>query len=1070
MKHIYFLASLVLLFFATFPVVQAQQLDGWFGPVIKGGSTINQVSYVALQPDGKMLVAGTFTYVAGQPNATGLVRLHSNGTIDNTFSVGTGVNGTINSLALQANGKILVGGSFNRFDGKGRHGLVRLNGNGSLDPSFLTSFTADTYIYRIVVQADGKIILSGSVTQLTLNNSFSKLLLRLNGDGTLDNTFNTTTNTGVAELALQSDGKILVFSSYMSQLNGTTVKYIGRLNADGTTDDTFQLGTNLDGAINAAHVQADGKIVIAGNFTSIQGTTRYRVARLNANGTVDNTFSPGTLFSNFVPLHQILAQPDGKVVLCGPFFNVSGRNGIIRLNADGTVDNTFTTSIGPNRDIRSVTPLAGGKLLIGGNFTAYITTKTHLLALLGPDGNPDAGLTSPFETGGFIEAMAQQSNGKIVIGGAFTTINATAAPNIARLNADGTRDATFNPGNGPDGIVKAIAIQSDGKILVGGNFSVYNGVSKRGLVRLNPDGTIDNSFTAYIGAGVWAICIQGDGKVLIGGNFSTVQGVARKSLARLNADGTLDNTFDVGTGASTDVLAIVALPNGKIMAGGTFSTFNNTAVNGLVVLNGNGSLHGVVNFGTSVYAGIRTIVPLSDGKALVGGAFSNSSSALLPSHLVRIDAEGKVDSTFRMRERDLHVDAILPLPGGKILAGGNYNQVIFPANARPMDRTLVRLHNDGSLDYAYNTTSSVAQTVQSLLPLPGGGAYAGGAFTLAGPFTKTTLAKLLPADSSLISGLSARHDSSATSPYEVNTTIGWTELADNETSIEVQKLNAYSDQFMPVDTLEANATSFVTTLDRGKSHCFRVKLVTPQGAYYSASLWTIPPKFVQTIVFAPIADRPFNSGPFVVKATSNAGDYSSVQYEIVSGPATAFTKIANGVVTPTGTAGPVVVRAFHNGNLAFTPASAELTFCLTPPKPTVTPQGTSTSATFTLLSSSETANQWLRNGEPIAGATERTYNVTQAGTYAVRVSAGTCSATSEAITLTGAEAPKGAATVGSVFPNPVTDVLFVELPGSVSPSLTGIVYNLLGKRVASISFEPQAGRWQGSLNVARLPR
>jgi hypothetical protein len=166
----------------------------------------------------------------------------------------------------------------------------------------------------------------------------------------------------------------------------------------------------------------------------------------------------------------------------------------------------------------------------------------------------------------------------------------------------------------------------------------------------------------------------------------------------------------------------------------------------------------------------------------------------------------------------------------------------------------------------------------------------------------------------------------------------------------------------------------------------------------------------------------------------------------------------------------VIIRAFHNGNQTMTAASAELTFCLTPPKPTVTPQGTSTSATFTLTSSSETDNQWLRNGEAIEGATGKTYDVTQAGTYAVRVSAGTCWVASEPITLTGNEANGKALTAGRVFPNPATDALFVELPGSVGPSPQGVVYNSLGIPVARVPFESRASHWQGMIKVAHLPR
>ena len=174
--------------------------------------------------------------------------------------------------------------------------------------------------------------------------------------------------------------------------------------------------------------------------------------------------------------------------------------------------------------------------------------------------NPGTGANGP------VYALARQPDGKILVGGQFTTINGVTRGGIARLNANGSLDASFNPGTGVGGIVggsrvDALALQPDGKILVGGFFTTFNGLARSWIARLNSDGTVDTSFNAATSGAVQSFALQPDGKMLVGGGFN----VPRLGIARLNADGSVDNGFNP-TGLEVDTFDALALqPDGKVL-------------------------------------------------------------------------------------------------------------------------------------------------------------------------------------------------------------------------------------------------------------------------------------------------------------------------------------------------------------------------------------------------------------------------------------------------------------------------------------------------------------------------
>jgi uncharacterized delta-60 repeat protein/uncharacterized repeat protein (TIGR01451 family) len=366
--------------------------------------------------------------------------------------------------------------------------------------------------------------------------------------------------------------------------------------SDGSLDTSFNIGATpgTNGAVLAIVVQPDGKILIGGTFTTVRGVIQNRIARLNADGSLDTTFNTGANVGTDDLVTAIALQPDGKIIVGGDFTTARGvtQNGIARLNADGSLDTTFNTG-------------------------ANVGVTTGVFASL-------------------LRAVAVQPDGKILIGGYFTTARGVVQNAIARLNADGSLDTSFNTGAnvGTDLYVLAIAVQPDGKIIIGGDFSTVRGVTRIGSARLNADGSLDTSFTntgtdPVTEASVVAIAVQPDGKILIGGNFTTARGVVQNRIARLNVDGSVDTSFNTGANPGTDssIVNTVALqPDGKILIGGTFTTARGVVQNAIARLNADGSLDTSFNTGANVgtNAFVYAVAVQPDGKVLIGGDFTTA--------------------------------------------------------------------------------------------------------------------------------------------------------------------------------------------------------------------------------------------------------------------------------------------------------------------------------------------------------------------------------------------------------------------------------------------------------------
>lgn len=358
-------------------------------------------------------------------------------------------------------------------------------------------------------------------------------------------------------------------------------------------DPTFGSGTGFDNRIGAAALQDDNKVVIGGAFNSYNGNSVGRVVRINPDGSLDNSFN-NEFATGYIAIYTVAIQDDGKILAggTGAFFSSGGPTikNFIRLNADGTIDNSFDTGSGFDELVETIIPLNNGKVLIGGDFKKYKGTRVDGIARINSDGTLDTSFdTNPgFNTFNTpeVQAIAIQSDGKIVAGGKFSKFNGVTVENIVRFNTDGTVDNSFNIGTGFNKRVEEVTIQSDGKILVGGRFDDYNGTSATRIIRLNTDGSVDNSFNTGTGFSntVNKIVTQDDGKILVGGWFYSFNGEPIGKFIRLNSDGSKDNSFNIGTGFDSTVESIIVLNDKRTLVGGWFEEYNGTPAGSIVRL------------------------------------------------------------------------------------------------------------------------------------------------------------------------------------------------------------------------------------------------------------------------------------------------------------------------------------------------------------------------------------------------------------------------------------------------------------------------------------------------------
>jgi uncharacterized delta-60 repeat protein/uncharacterized repeat protein (TIGR01451 family) len=679
------------------------------------------VSAAVLQPDGKLVIGGDFQSIHGLPRKY-LARLNADGTVDLGFNPDYGIEPEM--LALQGDGKIIVAGYLGYVISGADRGLVRLNTDGTRDTSFAIVQLSGSLSYgSMVLQPDGNILIGADFASVNGSTTHSNLA-RITSTGTLDTTFTPAVNNEVMAVALQDDGKI-VLSGYFSTVNGTARAGIARLLATGATDTSFNPGSGfpmLYGFVQPPYtlaIQPDGKIIAAGGyFIGYNGANVTNLIRLTSNGGLDSSFQTPALNGQVV---HALELPDGNILISGYFTTVGAVTnfGLAKLTANGSPILSFNFASYTNFQFNSTVPILGADCIyaLGGN-----------MDLVGPYGRgylarfrlADGALDQTWYPGkgasrGGIFSMALQADGKIVVGGAFESFNGQAAAGLTRLNPDATIDPTFLSGLHVGDEVFNVTLLPDQRLLVLGAFTNYNGQACAGLVRLLTDGTIDPTFS--IGSGPFNFSVpslqhttlarQADGRLLVAGWFDTFNGQSRNGLVRLLADGAVDSGF-VPQLNIVSISAVLPLPDGSVIIGDQYGMYNRP----LIRLGPDG--HHDTNFLNSTLYDVASLALQPDGKILVG--IDGSDTSIWPGHLpvIRLLPGGSPDPSFSpvWTNGDLDVSSALTFvvqADGRILLGGFFREEHDTSGGTLMyGHEVIRIEADGSLDHSFQMADETA--------------------------------------------------------------------------------------------------------------------------------------------------------------------------------------------------------------------------------------------------------------------------------------------------------------------------------------------------------------------------
>lgn len=560
--------------------------DNFIGPEFQYDN--NLVQEILLFDDGKIMLGGVFIDAGGSGNHY-IVRLLNDGSVDTTFNTNLlplpyafGFdNGFVGRVIATAENKFIAVGRMILPEQEHPVCIIRFNEDGSLDDSFQIPLITPKEpflpsIYTLYATDDGKFICGGNID--TFNGIPTNEVILVNNDGTLDTTFNSGELETVYSIIPAENGQLIVIADFVA-LHSSVM----RINEDFTIDYSFNMGSGANHRVYTVAVRGDNKTYLGGRFNRYNGEPRRSIARLLPNGNLDPAFNPEIMLAKNSLVYSIVPYENGKVIVAGYLVGFDGiaLNSLIRLNEDGSIDQNFNTGMVSGSRVNQVAVDENKNIIAVGAFTTFNGLPLRRIIRLNPDGSPDDSFNIGQGADNTINCMTLQSDGKIIIGGDFGIFNEITANRIARLNTNGSLDTTFATGQGFQGRVNSLGIQSNGKIVVAGDFSSFNSMPVNRIVRLNPNGSIDNSFSPGYGpqAAINNIIIQPDDKIVIGGRFTMFDNIPVGYFARLNADGSLDTTFRTGTGFNDYVETLALLEDGNILVGGWFTGYDGTGRN-----------------------------------------------------------------------------------------------------------------------------------------------------------------------------------------------------------------------------------------------------------------------------------------------------------------------------------------------------------------------------------------------------------------------------------------------------------------------------------------------------------
>lgn len=686
-------------------------------PIAVTVATSAGANAVQIQTDGKIVAAG-YGWNNTNYHSFVLARYNTDGSLDTSFGTnGTGIvfldlgqQSQVNALALQADGKLVVAGVIGNNAG---FALARCQTNGTLDASFGTGGTVITPVnfgaaYGLLVEANGTIVAVGQ-GEGPGDSGDDFAVLRYTSNGALDTTFGAGTGEVFTHVSPLSSGYSDSANAVGYQLGNNTPQNpdklvvagtctlvaspalwgvgVVRYNLDGSLDTTFGNGGIVTSSVGSASVWGDftqailvqgfsihPRLITVGGYEQDGSSYSFFLARFTASGALDTSFGGGTgkvLLPNAGTAYSMTLQ-SGELVLAGSVGIGSDLSDFTaaRFTSSGVLDTNFgtggiiTADVADNSSQANCVALQNnGAIVVGGS--AYTSAyNISALARYNPDGSLDTGfglngqVTTP--TGPGLNAVQVQKDGKIVGAGELNGFT------LVRYNSDGSLDGSFGGDgvttNGPAGQPHAMTLQPDGKIVVAGQTT--GGTPAFELARYGTNGALDTSFggggsvLTPIGFGASiaeAVALQGDGKIVAAG--ASQGSSVYFALARYQTNGALDTSFgtlgkvltDFGPGNLGEGFAVAIQPDGRIVIAGVFD--NGNYYFALARYTTSGALDTTFGSGGTVitqagldYAYATSVALQPNGKIVAAGLSqigSNNQYAV-----VRYNNDGSLDNSY----------------------------------------------------------------------------------------------------------------------------------------------------------------------------------------------------------------------------------------------------------------------------------------------------------------------------------------------------------------------------------------------------------------------------------------
>lgn len=764
------LLAILLLLTAS---LRAQVLDPAFAPPTSVYKPSSVSGFGPVLPTGERLVYGQFTRVNGTA-LSALARLTNAGVLDTAFHRRLGTTLPTTALIQGLPGsKYLVQQNTGTVQAGGltRTQLLRLNTDGSGDASFNAGTGATKagvpVAFTCLVQTDGKLLLLGTFD--AFNGQPAAGIIRLNTDGTRDTSYVfgssglTISNTpSSSTVALQSDNKLLLVG-YFPAANSLPATQLVRLNTDGSRDLTYSSPYPISMIVVGLTLDASDRALVLGcTYNFAPAPTVPELVRLLPTGALDPSFTADASLFSSTPttsanVWQIMVQPDGKLLLNNGSPDTGVR--VARLLPTGQVDPAFQPLTGDYGTYTFAALQPDGTIWVGGYSAGFANTESPL-GRLSSTGAVDATFAPRLLEPGTVADVVRQPDGRLLVGGNFVEYNGQAVHRLVRLSAAGVLETSFVNAVAPlPGSVSHLALLPGGALLVG---------TAHGLVSLTATGSLNPAFappTLLTTATITTLAIQANGQLLVGGYFTGTQnGVPYRSVVRLSSTGALDLPFSQGlaTGPSLPPLPELVLEqaNGQVLVAGLYPGATPNYVMRLQRYAANGTPDATfsspaflpTNLSLVYISHINTLVQQPDGKLLVGGDFSATGAT--PAYgLVRLTTTGSLDPTFGTNAlaQSTIVSALVLQPNGRLLIGCS---TIDRQNAATIG--IKRLLTDGTLDASFQLATSpylvtmpgnsVISSVVSLLLEPDGAIVAGGRFTTVNGQPALNLARLTGAN------------------------------------------------------------------------------------------------------------------------------------------------------------------------------------------------------------------------------------------------------------------------------------------------------------------------------------